>query len=82
VEGQGGAPWPWEMARWCLDFETGRALHFPAGTYRAQVATEAGRIELEMMDLVRRVWRMATTDVEKWEPDGDEIRLRKWLLDG
>lgn len=67
------------MAKHCLDFRTGQPRLFPAGTYYAQMDARYGAQELELMDLVWRVWRTATTDLAQWAPDGDEIYIIEFL---
>lgn len=69
------------MARWCIDLSWGGVKHFPAGTYYEQVATEWGRLELEMMDLVIRVREVyCNNDMSNWTPA--QIDLAAWVEKG
>lgn len=43
------------------------------------MAARYGPQELDMMDLVWRVWRTATIDIARWEADGDEIYIIEFL---
>lgn len=57
----------WQMGKYCLS-STGQLLHFPCGTYREQMRTAAGRLEMELM---RRVY-----DAERYarnRPSAEEL---------
>lgn len=43
----------WHITKNCMD-GYGNILHFPDGTYREQMATKAGQLELEMMNHIFR----------------------------
>lgn len=51
-------PFPWDTARLCLNMQNGEVIHFPAGTYNKQVATEHGREQLELMELTYQAHRV------------------------
>lgn len=51
-------PFPWDTARLCLNMQNGEVIHFPAGTYNKQVATELGRQQLELMELTYQAHRL------------------------
>ena len=62
----------------CYDFDTGQPRHFPAGTYREQVATATGRTELELMRLLRRCWLVfQQRSIDKW--DMADMAFVDWL---
>lgn len=66
------------MTRYCVDFAWGGLRHFPAGTYYQQTASEWGRTELEMMDLVGRVRGLYyQADASTWTPA--QIDLAAWI---
>src|SRR5690606_37948002 len=49
-------PFVWDAAQYCLELPYGAIRHFPAGTYDGQVATWAGRVELELMSVAHSAW--------------------------
>ena len=64
----------------CLDFQTGQPRHFPEGTYSLQMAHPVGGLELEMMELMHRLWRaFVSTSPSGWKMDGDEMLIAHWL---
>lgn len=68
-------PWPWEAARYCLDMQTGKVLHFPAGTYNQQIGSAIGRTQLDMMTLCFEAWRsFSKTDIAEFSSFDVEVR--------
>lgn len=66
------------MTSFCLELPYGAIRHFPAGTYREQMATMTGRIELELMDLVHSVWyAFSHLGPSKWKQP--QLKLVEWL---
>lgn len=49
-------PFIWSLARYCLELPYGRLLHFPAGSYYAQVEHGTGEKELELMKWAHSAW--------------------------
>ena len=72
-------PWPWDTARYCLELPAGTVKHFPAGTYDRQVATETGRLELELMSIAHSAWyvfkRQSAAD---WNES--DRRFARWVM--
>ena len=72
------APWPWDAARYCLELPGGAVRHFPAGTYHAQMATDAGRIELDAMETAHSAWYLFKhLSLSQYGPD--ELRFAAWM---
>ena len=75
----GPAPWPWDMARHCLEMPYGAIRHFPAGTYNEQMQTATGRLELELMSVTHSAWlAFKHLSLAKWGEN--ERRLAKWMM--
>jgi hypothetical protein len=73
-------PWPWDIARYCLELPSSAIKHFPAGTYNEQVATWPGRIELSLMDIVHQAWYMFKhLNLGQWGEG--ELRFAKWMAE-
>jgi hypothetical protein len=72
-------PWPWEIARWCLELPGGSVRHFPAGSYHAQTQTAAGRKELELMDVVYQAWHTFAYLPDKAHWQDGQLRFYQWL---
>jgi hypothetical protein len=79
ASGKAAPPWPWALARYCLELGTGEVRHFPAGTYHAQVETAGGRAELEMMGIVHTAWMMFKAKKSYQDWGADELRFAKWM---
>lgn len=64
----------------CYDFDTGQVRHFPDGTYRQQVASQAGRMELDIMRVLRRCWLIfKRRKLDEW--DADDEKFASWLAE-
>ena len=66
-------PWALEMARWCLDFSTGKMIQWP----RAGGWHEQWQFELDALDLAWQVWRLWTAD--KWSNIPGAANLALWM---
>lgn len=63
-----------------MDFQSGQPRHFPEGTYSQQMAHSLGGLELEMMDLMYRLWRaFVRSSPGEWPVDSDEMTIAHWL---
>lgn len=85
-------PFVWDMARYCLDLPEGRVRHFPAGTYREQMATATARAELDLMTVVYSAWyvfkHLSAGDWQeddrrfvKWVAEDPKLETPQWKLD-
>lgn len=66
-------PWPWAMARHCLDLQTGNVTHwpFPGKPWKANAP------HLTAMQSVWRAWKFFSKPASKWGPD--DIDYFDWL---
>lgn len=74
-------PWPWKLARTCLDLTTGQLIQYPAnGAYLEN------EFLIDAMNIVWRVWKLFYTPmsrqvgdqtVSNWTPA--DIDLYDWL---
>jgi hypothetical protein len=70
------------MAKFCIEFGSGQLRHFPEGTYSSQMAHPLGAVELDMMELMHRVWSaFVNSGPGKWKMDSDEMTIAHWLQD-
>ena len=50
-------PFSFDIMRDCYDVRSRRWVHFPAGTYREQIATAHGRLEKQLVEMTANVFR-------------------------
>lgn len=71
------------MAAYCYNFGwlawggQPQLEHFPAGTYHAQTRRRLGKVELDMMRLMVRVWSMQRMKASDYKPE--DMKFLKWL---
>ena len=66
------------MVRNCLELPHSGVKHFPAGTYDAQMATETGRLETDVMRIVHQAWyTFQHLEARKWGVP--ERRFVMWM---
>ena len=66
-------PWPWAMARHCLNLQTGDVAHWP---YPTNPWRENAHL-LNAMQTVWRAWKFFSIPAERWGPP--EIDYYDWL---